>query len=259
MVALKFANQKKPVIVWRGGRTELGARAALSHTGATPTDLKTWDEIVKQSGIIEVRTFEELIDTLIAFEIIKPESLPKGINVGLIAVSGGIGVTNSDILGDLGLKIPYLSEKTMKEIIDYDDVSSAGVSAANPIDLGGSFLNLSVMKKVITLSMQDENIDNLIIEISQHYIYDRILLLDKNFSKAFLKRILETIIQASQVVKGKPVALVMPTVAYEMEEIFNRDYFVRKGIPVYDTVECAGKVIRNLFKYQTYISSKNEE
>ena len=95
--ALKFANQKKPVIVWRGGRTELGARAALSHTGASPTDLKTWNEIVKQTGIIEVLTFEELIDTLIGFEIIKPEFLPKGLNVGLISVSGGLGVTNSDI------------------------------------------------------------------------------------------------------------------------------------------------------------------
>ena len=255
--ALKFANKKKPVVVWRGGRTALGARAALSHTGATPTDLKTWDEIVKQTGIVEVRTFEELIDTLIAFEIIKPEFLPKGLNVGLIAVSGGLGVTNSDILGDIGLKIPYLSEKTMKEIMDYDQVSSVGVSAANPIDLGGGFLNLSVMKKVITLSMQDENINSMIIEISQHYIYDRILLLDINFSQAFLKRILETIIQASQVVKGKPVALVMPTVAYEMRDIFDRDYFVRKGIPVFDTVENAGKVIRNLYKYQTHISSKN--
>ncbi len=258
ITALKFANQKKPVIVWRGGRTSLGARAALNHTGASPTDSKKWSEIVKQTGIVEVRTFEELIDTLIAFEIIKPEFLPKGPNVALIAVSGGIGVTNSDILDDLGLRIPYLSEKTMKEIEDYDQVSSAGVSAANPIDLGGAFLNLSVMKKAITLSMQDDNINSMIIEISQHYIYDRILLLDVNLSQAFLKRILETIIQASQIVKGKPVALVMPTVAYEMKEFFNRDYFVRKGIPVFDTVECAGKVIRNLFKYQTHISSKNK-
>lgn len=255
IVALKNANSIKPVIVWRGGRTALGARAALSHTGSNPTKMEKWAEVLKQTGIIEVRTFEELIDTLIAFEIIKIDFLPKGRNVALITLSGGIGVTNSDLLDDLGLRIPYLSEKTMREIEDYDQISSAGVSAANPIDLGGAFLNLSVVNKVITLSMQDDNIDSMIIEISHHYIYDRILLLDENFSKAFLKRILETIIHASQIVKGKPVALVMPTVAYEMKQLFNRDYFVRKGIPVFDTVENAGKVIRNLNLYYNHMNN----
>ena len=114
---LRAANRKKPVVVWRGGRTSLGAVAASSHTGAIASNEKIWNAVVKQTGIIGVRTFEELVDILISFQTATQEYLQKGPNIGLMSISGGVGVTNADLLFEMGLNVPQLSQTTTDSIL----------------------------------------------------------------------------------------------------------------------------------------------
>src|ERR1700752_4622904 len=45
-------SKKKPVVVLKAGRTNLGARAASSHTGALAGNDKIYDDVFKQSGVI---------------------------------------------------------------------------------------------------------------------------------------------------------------------------------------------------------------
>lgn len=59
-------SKKKPIIVWKGGTTEVGARAASSHTGAIAGSKPVWDTMFKQAGISSVRSFEEVVDCLLA-------------------------------------------------------------------------------------------------------------------------------------------------------------------------------------------------
>jgi len=61
---LREVAARKPVLVWKGGRTEEGGRAIASHTGALAVPLAIWESAVRQCGAINVAGMEELIDTL---------------------------------------------------------------------------------------------------------------------------------------------------------------------------------------------------
>ncbi|MBW2093022.1 MAG: CoA-binding protein, partial [Deltaproteobacteria bacterium] len=54
--------KKKPVIIWKSGRTEVGARAAQSHTGSLAVSDEVLHSAFKQSGIIRADTMYEVID-----------------------------------------------------------------------------------------------------------------------------------------------------------------------------------------------------
>jgi len=52
----KEVSRKKPIILWKGGMTEGGARAAVSHTGAMAGSGAAWAGVMRQAGIVSVRS-----------------------------------------------------------------------------------------------------------------------------------------------------------------------------------------------------------
>jgi acyl-CoA synthetase (NDP forming) len=44
----------KPVVIWKGGRTEEGVRAIASHTGSLAISQAVWRAAVRQCGAISV-------------------------------------------------------------------------------------------------------------------------------------------------------------------------------------------------------------
>ena len=230
----------------------MGMKAAASHTGALGSDNKIWDAVVKQTGIIDVKTFEELVDSLIAFQMVKEGYRPTGTGVGLVSVSCGVGVTNSDLLADVGLEVPRLTQETCDKITKDNMVASVGVSPENPIDLGSSYFALSVVDKVIQHLVADQNVNSVIIEVSNHYVYNAALLSVPDYPKLFMEQILKTIKTARKDYKEKPIFLAIPIIAYEQERLFDRDFFTSKNIPVFDSVENAGIALSNLRKYGSF-------
>ncbi|HIH78099.1 MAG TPA: hypothetical protein HA341_04145 [Halobacteria archaeon] len=80
---VKRVSTVKPIVLWKGGRTSIGAKAASFHTGSFSGSYGVWKNVMQQAGAINVESFEELSDTLLAFQ-----SLPK-IKKGNIALIGG--------------------------------------------------------------------------------------------------------------------------------------------------------------------------
>jgi len=65
---IKEVAPVKPLVVWKGGRTEAGAQAAMSHTGSLASSGAIWSAMLRQAGAIEVHGLEELTDTLLIFQ-----------------------------------------------------------------------------------------------------------------------------------------------------------------------------------------------
>ncbi len=72
LTVLKEVSARKPVVIWKGGRTEEGGRAIASHTGSLAVPQAIWDAAMKQCGAVTVASLEEMIDTLKALLYLAP-------------------------------------------------------------------------------------------------------------------------------------------------------------------------------------------
>jgi acyl-CoA synthetase (NDP forming) len=121
---------KKPVVVMKVGRTAAGSAAAASHTASLTGEDAVYDAVFEQYGVHRARTTDELLD--IAYALSKGV-LPKGPRLGVISISGGVGVQIADFASDAGLtlaEVPARTQDALREIVPH-------CSASNPIDMTG--------------------------------------------------------------------------------------------------------------------------
>jgi len=152
-------SKEKPIIVWKGGTTERGARAAASHTGALAGSNQIWRAVFAQTGIISAHSAEEMLDYLQAFYYL---ALPKGKRVAIVSGPGGPAVATSDACVESGLELGELSDNTKKRIAEL--IPPVGTSIDNPIDLGmGSAFNPQWYIESIRALGEDREVDMLLI------------------------------------------------------------------------------------------------
>jgi len=153
--ALRYASERKPVIVLKAGKSASGAKAAASHTGSLAGSYEIYRAAFKQAGVIEVEEMEELFDAAKAFEM-----YPRaGKRVAVITNSGGPGVLATDKLERLGLEIAKLSDETVEKLRSF---LPPQCSTRNPIDLIAD-ADYERYKKTIETVCKDENVDSILV------------------------------------------------------------------------------------------------
>ncbi len=123
----------KPVVMLKGGRTEAGHHAAVSHTGALASDAKVFNAAARQAGIVIAEQPIEMLDASAAFSSLP---LPGGNRVAIMTLGGGWGVVTTDLCAENGLLIPHLTPALIESI---DRVLPPYWSRSNPVDLVGEF------------------------------------------------------------------------------------------------------------------------
>ena len=163
----------KPLVLWKGGLTEDGARAATSHTGFLSGQAEVWKGFFQQNRgkILRVHNFEELLDTTKAIAYLPPLKKREVLSqkVGVIGGGGGIGIEISDAANAHGLKIPKLSEATRKRL--WGLLPAEGTSISNPLDIGNP-LYMGDQGEVLNVFMQDPNISVLIYDFIVDFVFD---------------------------------------------------------------------------------------
>lgn len=129
----KRVSMKKPVILLKGGETKAGVKAASTHTGAMASDVRVFNAMCKQAGILKVDTPSDLLDLAASFDSLP---YPRGNRVIIITLGGGWGVITADLCAKYGLELPELPEELVKEI---DKNLPDFWSRTNPIDLVGKW------------------------------------------------------------------------------------------------------------------------
>ncbi len=129
MDAAREVAAKKPILAMRAGRTEVGAKAAVSHTGGLVGVGLSTELIFKKTGILTFRDQEEMCQAAMAFAY---QPIPRSNRVGLITDTGGPAIIATDALIEAGMEIPPLSEKA-KEALKEKLYPEA--SLHNPIDV----------------------------------------------------------------------------------------------------------------------------
>jgi acyl-CoA synthetase (NDP forming) len=147
---------RKPVILMKVGRSDVGAEAASSHTASLAGDDKVYDAVLRQAGCHRARTTEEALDIAYAA---RPRIYPAGRRLGLVTVSGGGGVLMADAAADYGLDVaamPADAQAIMKELVPF-------AAPRNPVDVTAQFFNdMTLVPKFTKLMLEQGNYDALI-------------------------------------------------------------------------------------------------
>ncbi|NLT35229.1 MAG: hypothetical protein GXX83_04965 [Gaiellales bacterium] len=122
-------TRRKPLVVLRGGLSERGRRAVVSHTGALAGSADVFLAAARQAGVIVTTDQDDLVDTSIALSRVP---LPQGRQVAVVCSGGGWGVLCADELTRQGLS---LAELPADLVTDLDGVLPELWSRGNPLDL----------------------------------------------------------------------------------------------------------------------------
>jgi acyl-CoA synthetase (NDP forming) len=126
-------GRTKPVIIWKSGFSQAGARAALSHTGSLVGNREVWLAAARSSGIILAEGFEELIDLAVAFSALP---FPKSRKVGIIGEAGGGVISASDACERLELEVRLFSSELRGQLEGFLKKHLPPFSGtSNPLDL----------------------------------------------------------------------------------------------------------------------------
>lgn len=226
-IAKKVAA-KKPVIFLSGGRTEAGARAAMSHTGSIASNARIVEAAIKQTGMIMADDFAELKDFA---KVFSTQPLPKGNRVAVITLAGSVGVVVSDLCTNFGLELPKLTPETTEKLKDMFETP-----ISNPVDLYFSVTKIGFTKTLETTfpdAFRDPNIDAAII-ILAGFEYTE---------EAVQKKIIQKIVQDV----GKPVVVCM-IVGYNKYKNVIMDE-MGKDLPVFPSLISGVKALSKLCEY----------
>lgn len=236
--ALREAVARKPVVIYKGGTTEAGKRAAHGHTASLTSSVAVFNALCRQMKTIQVDDMDELIDVLVALRFANP--LPQGTGVALIGAGGGPSVLASDEMEKAGLQLPQFSPEVQTELQQF--LPLAGSIFVNPVD-AQNLASPDAISATMGVASKLPDVHMLVYHMGFHPISrwggGRFA------SEAFLQPATEALIRV-QAESGKPVLLVLsPPLDLEGMKDFLavQEAFVGAGLPIFHSLRQAAKAM----------------
>jgi acyl-CoA synthetase (NDP forming) len=235
MKIAREVTRVKPIVALKSGKTEAGARAALSHTGAIAGSDRIYDSVFAQVGVIRVRDMEEFLDV---GEALASQPPAQGNNVAVITSAGGPGIMAVDECESKGINVNKFSKETTSK---FEELKKTGkipsfATNFNPLDLTGSATS-EMFELGAKILLEDPEVYGILLfglhhspAMQEDYV-DRISNLSKNYIK--------------------------PIIACDIGEtemaIYIRRRLDKLGIPAYSTPEDAARAMAALVHYGLYL------
>jgi acetyl coenzyme A synthetase (ADP forming)-like protein len=231
----KEVSRLKPVIALKAGRTDMGAKAASSHTGALAGSDAAYDAAFKQSGILRVNSIDEFFDAAKAFSRCP---IPKIPGVAIITNAGGPGVLASDASGECGVPLANFTKETIDALRNALPQES---NVYNPIDILG---DAKPRRYVATLEiiLADQNVGGVILLLTPQAMTEpeETANLINGLSLHTSKPIITSFIGGKELNKA-------------------REKLKRGSAANFDSPETAVRAARNLIKFREIATSSERE
>ncbi|SPD72378.1 conserved hypothetical protein [uncultured Desulfobacterium sp.] len=221
-------RSEKPIIVFKSNITGKESQIALSHTAALASDDQVAGAALAQAGILRAHTTREMIEMCKALSV----PLIRGKDLAIMAGSGGLALIGEDTAHRLELSMAQLSEDLLR------DIGASGLwkrqNITNPVDLGGFFNNLDILKVVEKVLSQDE-VDGIALSLFNTKEYNSPL------------TCLEFLTQIEKISKtiSKPIMTHLVSDHFPLAEIKISNRF-----PLFDTMEDAVFALSVQWKYR---------
>ncbi|MGI9952147.1 acetate--CoA ligase family protein [Moorellaceae bacterium AZ2] len=232
-------TRKKPLLVLKVGRTEVGSTATLSHTGTLAGSDNIYSAAFAQSGIVRVDTIEELIDSAKAL-VLAP--YPRGNRICVLTEAGGLGIIAMDEIGsDPAVQLAPITQRTQEALAEVLPPMAMICKPNGYIDMTAAALEREFAES-LRLVLEDPNVDGVIL-----------IGLPPTFLPA--ERVAEAIAGVAPRY-DKPVFVCFMT-GQVMESA--RRYLEERGIPTFDTPDRAARAMINLVKAASRLNYRGGE
>ena len=152
----------KPLVMLKSGRSQFGARAALSHTASLAGDARLTAGLLQAAGIGIARDFHQLAEWGRTLALMP--DLPVQPRFAILTFSGGGGILGCDLLEDLGLPVAQLSPSTLEALAG---IFPDWMPVSNPVDLWPAMERhgpAQVLEQAVGMVVQDPGVDVLLIQ-----------------------------------------------------------------------------------------------
>ena len=247
-VAARAAARQKPLIILKGGRSEVSRRAAATHSGSLAGAAEVIDAAFRQSGIVSVRSLNELLDVVSVFSCEGFMTRYKGgRRIGVLSGSGGECTLVSDAAANAGLDVPELTETTKSQlqiaVADFGNMN-------NPLDgTGAMYDDEKIFPRLLQALIDDANIDVVTVNLEANDPRPRELKSGNRFAAA-----IENVATASP----KAIAFFSSIVGGPVDpEIIQP--LRAAGVPLMEGAECATMTLRHLADYFEFQQNRRPE
>lgn len=231
----------KPIVVMKTGKSDIGSKAALSHTGSVAGSDAIYDGAFKQAGIVRAGTILEFYDTIRAFE---KQPVPDGNRVSILTHMGGPGtICIDEISATRELQLAKLSPETEKVL---KSICAPMANIGNPdgyVDLTAAHYE-KLHNQVLQILFQDKNIDMVLQILAPSAFLDQKLLVKEIAAGS----------QAQQGSKTFLNAVTFGEFAYEV-----RKGLEDRGMPTYEYSDMLARVAGNMATYAAYRKSYSKK
>jgi acyl-CoA synthetase (NDP forming) len=130
----RAAANAKPVIAMKVGVSEEGVAAIASHTGSLAGSDAVFDAVFAESNVYRARTLDELVDVAYACA---GGVFPKSARIGVVTLSGGVGIQMADAASAMGLELPRMPDAAQRKVLALVPFAAP----ANPVDTTAQVVN----------------------------------------------------------------------------------------------------------------------
>lgn len=225
-------TRKKPVVALKVGRFRSKDKAAYSHTGSLAGKHQIYTAAFEQAGIIMVDSSIELLDVAKALALCP---LPRGNRVAVLSAQAGPAIIASDICEQHGLILADFSTKTTEQV---EKLLPPLSIRSNPIDMGPAWYDWETIRKVIEVTLADENIDSIVLYTAY-----------ASANRPLLKEIAGLLKSPAY---GKPIISCFPSPTGVWVE--EKRELEDSGVVLYPTPERAAKALVGLVKRSQILS-----
>jgi len=240
---------KKPVLVWKGGLTEVGKAAAKTHTGSMAGDRNVFISAMRQAGAILIDNLEQILSVI---RILQSDSPLPGQRLGIICPGGGNTVNICDAFSEQPfLTIPRLTPESRQKLSDL--LPEENVDIKNPVDPGA--VGMARMDQVLKIVGSDPGIDSLVVMLTDEILYH----FKNDEARAMVAEMLTGLIVKSAADIGKPIYVHVMHIRDNNDEVFHcrkllLDKLIEKKIPWVDgPFKSSGVVFSRLAGYCAYL------
>jgi acetate---CoA ligase (ADP-forming) len=225
--ALRAAAAGKPIVVFKIGRSESGARAAVSHTGALAGADRMYDALFDELGVIRAETFSDLLDIPAA---LATRRTLAGKRVAILTSTGGAGTLVTDSLGVVGFETPAPDGETAASLRALQTGDHA-VLDRNPIDVTLAGLQPDLLRGAIRTLLASPSYDAVVVIIGS--------------SGLAMPDLMAGAIRESLPGSSKPLLAFVSPHAPEITALLNG-----QNVPAFPTPESAASALNAMWTYR---------